>query len=99
MSSAAVHFYIYYRIAAPHAADAFALLNGVMRSLDEQFTVFGRLLRAETDADLWMEIYEDVDEPQRFEAAMNALLAPTRFASWLVPGSTRRIERFVTLQG
>lgn len=94
-----MHFYIYYRIDALHAADAFTLLDGIMRRLDEQFTIFSRLLRAQTDSDLWMEIYEDVDEPQRFEAAMNALLAPTRFASWLAPGSTRRVERFVTLQG
>ncbi len=98
MNPSAVHFYIYYRIAAPHAADALALLTEVMRTLDEQFTVCGRLFCAEKDADLWMEVYEDVREPLQFEAAMNVLLARTRLASWLARGSVRRIERFVALE-
>ncbi len=98
MNASAVHFYIYYRIAAPHADEALALLTDLMRTLDEQFTVCGRLFCAEKDADLWMEVYEDVREPREFEAAMSGLLARTRFASWLARGSARRIERFVALE-
>jgi Domain of unknown function (DUF4936) len=97
VSPSPVHFYIYYRIAAAHAADARAALEGVMHALELRFAVSGRLLRAQNDADLWMEVYESVGDPVLFEAAMNKLLAETRFASWLALGSARRTERFVAM--
>ena len=98
MSPPPVHFYIYYRIATPHADEARAALAGVMESLARQFAISGRLLRAKDDAALWMEVYENVLEPLRFEAQMSSLLARTRFAAWLTPGSARRTERFVTAE-
>ena len=97
MSPSPVHFYIYYRIAPAHAADARTALEGVMLALERRFAVSGRLLRAQNDAELWMEVYESVGDPVSFEAAMNKLLAQTRFASWLAPGSARRTERFVAM--
>jgi hypothetical protein len=75
-----VHFYIYYRVAAAHTADARTALEGVMHALERRFAVSGRLLRGQNDADLWMEIYESVGDPVPFEAAMKKLLAETRFA-------------------
>jgi hypothetical protein len=95
MSSSSVHFYIYYRIAPPHAAEARDALAGVMQALEKQFAVTGRLLCAQDDAALWMEVYEHVGDPAHFEAAMNKLLGEARFASWVAPGSARRTERFV----
>jgi hypothetical protein len=95
VSPSPVHFYIYYRIAAEHAATARTALEGVMHALEQRFAVSGRLLCAQNDADLWMEVYEGVGDPVPFEAAMNKLLGETRFATWLAPGSARRTERFV----
>ena len=97
MSPTPVHFYIYYRIAAAHAAAARTALESIMDTLEQRFAVSGRLLRAQNDAELWMEVYESVGDPVTFEAAMNKLLAETRFASWLAPGSARRAERFVAM--
>ena len=97
MSPSPVLLYIYYRIAPPHAADARTALAGVMRALEQRFAVSGRLLRGQNDADLWMEVYENVGDPAPFEAAMNKLLGETGFASWLAPGSARRTERFVAM--
>jgi hypothetical protein len=93
---APVHLYIYYRIAAPHAADARPALAGIMEALERRFSISGRLLFAQDDAALWMEIYEGVVEPAPFEAALNASLAQASFESWLAPGSMRRTERFVS---
>jgi hypothetical protein len=98
VSPTPVHFYIYYRIVDAHAADARTALTGVMDALAKKFAVTGRLLFAQNDGALWMEVYENVVEPVRFEAALNTLLARTRFASWLAPGATRRTERFVPLE-
>jgi uncharacterized protein DUF4936 len=97
--SSPVHFYIYYRIAAPHAAEARSAIAGLMDALERQFAVRGRLLHAQDDEALWMEIYENVRDSVPFEAAMNKLVGETRFASWVAPGSTRRSERFVTPAG
>jgi hypothetical protein len=98
VSARTVHFYIYYRIAAAHAATARSAIEILMQALSEQFAVRGRLLRGQHDPALWMEIYENVADPERFEAELTVVLARSRFASWLSPGSTRRIERFVDLE-
>jgi hypothetical protein len=92
-----VHFYIYYRIAASHAADARNTLEGVMDALQKRFAVHGRLLCTQNDATLWMEVYENVGDPVPFEAALNDLLEATRFASCVAEGSARRTERFVAM--
>jgi hypothetical protein len=97
VSPSPAHFYIYYRIAASHAADARTTLAGVMAALEKEFAVSGRLLCAQNDAALWMEVYENVGDPVPFEAALNNLLGATRFASWMAPGSARRTERFVAM--
>ena len=76
---------------------AVVALDGIMDTLEQRFAVSGRLLRAQNDADLWMEVYERVGDPVPFEAAMNKLLGETRFASCLAPGSARRTERFVAM--
>jgi len=98
LSSSPVHFYIYYRIATPHGKEARAALTGVMEALAKEFAVSGRFLRSRDDPDLWMEVYENVREPLRFEAQLSSLLAQTPFAAWLTPGSARRTERFVTAE-
>jgi hypothetical protein len=89
--------YIYYRIALSQVADARTALAGVMQALEKEFAVSGRLLCAQSDAALWMEVYENVGDPVPFEAALNDLLGETRFSSWMAPGSARRTERFVTM--
>jgi len=96
VSRSPVHFYIYYRISPLHAAEARSALGNVMDALEREFAVGGRLLCAQDDAALWMEVYENVGDPVPFEAALNELLGRTRFASWVAPGSARRTERFVT---
>jgi hypothetical protein len=98
VSAIPVHVYIYYRISTPHAAEAHAALSDVMAALRAEFTVSTRLLRGQGDASLWMEVYENVAEPARFEAVLNGLLEKSRFGSWLATDSARRTERFVALE-
>jgi hypothetical protein len=97
VSPSPVHFYIYYRIAASHAADARTALAGVMAALEKEFAVNGRLLCAQNEPALWMEVYENVGDPGRFEATLNSLLGETSFATWVAPDSARRTERFVAM--
>ena len=44
---------------------------------------------------MWMEVYDGVGDPRTFEATLAAAVADHDFASFLAPGSERRIERFV----
>ena len=90
-----VHFYIYYRVAAPQVAAARAAIEAVLRALEDRLGVVGRLLQGADEPLLWMEVYENVFDPERFEATLGDLLAARRFVAFLAPGSARRIERFV----
>ena len=95
MSAATVHYYVYYRIAIAHAADARRTIAAVLALLEQRVGVAGRLLQRQDEPLLWMEIYEGVRDPAVFEVTLAELLAERAFASFLAPGSTRKIERFV----
>ena len=89
-----IHYYIYYRIAAPHAAPARAAVEAVLRGIEDRIGIAGRLLQGAHEPLLWMEVYENVVDPERFEATLGDLLAGG-FTAFLASGSERRIERFV----
>jgi hypothetical protein len=90
-----IHFYIYYRIAAPHAAAARGVVEAVLRALEDRAGIVGRLLQRVDEPLLWLEVYENVRDPERFAATLEDLLAARRFTAFLAPGSERRVERFV----
>lgn len=90
-----IHFYIYYRIAAPHAAAARGVIEAVLRALEDRAGIVGRLLQRVDEPLLWMEVYENVRDPERFAGTLEDLLAARRFTAFLAPGSERRVERFV----
>ncbi|HEV2978965.1 MAG TPA: DUF4936 family protein [Casimicrobiaceae bacterium] len=96
MTERLAHCYIYYRIAAPHAAAARAAILATLRAMEERCGIAGRLYEGESEPLLWMEVYENVHDKKRFEMTLNDLLSAHRFASFLAPGSERRIERFVS---
>ena len=95
MSAPLVNCYVYYRIGSAQATAARHALAAIMRALEERAGIGGRLLRQQEDPSLWMEVYENVHDPERFEATLNDLLAAHRFAAFLEPGSARKTERFV----
>jgi hypothetical protein len=90
-----VHCYCYYRIAPPHEDVARKAVTLAFRVLEERLGIVGRLLHGEREPALWMEVYENVRDPDRLEATLADLLAEHRFSSCLAPGSERRMERFV----
>jgi hypothetical protein len=86
---------IYYRVAAPHAAAARVAIRAALQRLEERSGIVGHLFEGEDEPLLWMEVYENVRDTQRFEALLSDLLGSERFAQFLAPGSQRRTERFV----
>ena len=99
MSAPAVHCYVYYRVDAAHAVAARHAVADVLGRVEARAGVAGRLLRRSDDPLLWMEVYENVREPVRFEAILDELIAAHCFARFLAPGARRTIERFVADSG
>ena len=94
-----VHCYCYYSISPLHAGAAREAVGLAFRVLEERFGIVGRLLQGEREPSLWMEVYENVRDPDRLEAILADLLAEQRFSACLAPGSERRMERFVAPRG
>jgi len=90
-----VHCYCYYRIAPPHEDVARKAVTLAFRVLEERLGIVGRLLHGEREPALWMEVYENVRDPARFEDTLADLLDTHRFSQFLAPGSARTIEHFV----
>jgi hypothetical protein len=94
-----VHCYVYYRVSPAHASAARRTIAAVLATIEERAGVTGCLLRRQDDPMLWMEVYENVRDPARFEVMLSDLLDTHRFAQFLAPDSVRTIERFVANTG
>jgi Domain of unknown function (DUF4936) len=88
-------YYVYYRSAAAPAAVREAVV-AMQASLARATGVHGRLLRRVEDDGTWMEIYETVADPERFERALAVAAADAGLEALLAPGATRHVERFTT---
>ena len=90
-----VALYVYYRVTRADDPAARALVRAVQDELLQATGVRGRLLRRRDDPLTWMEVYEQVNDADAFERALEAALARHRFASILPAGGARHTERFV----
>ena len=87
-------YYVYYKVPRENAERARASVESLQRELAASTGVHGRLLRRRDDETTWMEIYEDVRDPARLEAALEELARRHGLAALLAPGSARRQEIF-----
>jgi hypothetical protein len=87
-------YYIYYRVPKENGARARTAVSALQRELGEVTGIDGRLLRRRDDETTWMEIYENVPDGARFEAALAALVERHGIAALLSPGSSRKQEIF-----
>jgi Domain of unknown function (DUF4936) len=89
-----LNYYIYYRVAPPETARVRAVVDEVQSALARDTGIQGRLLRRDDDPSTWMEIYEAVADPLRFEAALERLLAQHSVDGCMASESRRHTERF-----
>ena len=87
-------YYVYYRVPTENAKRARAAVGALQRQLTSVTGIGGRLLRRRDDETTWMEIYENVADPVRFEAELAKLVEHHGLAAMLVPGSSRKQEIF-----
>ena len=90
-----LNYYVYYRVAPSEAARVRTVVDAVQSALRQDTGIQGRLLRRDDDPSTWMEIYEGVADPLRFEAALDRLLAQHCFDGCMASDSRRHTERFV----
>jgi hypothetical protein len=87
--------FIYYRVTADQLDRLAAAVGEIQKQVAAATGIRGRLLRKDDASNTWMEIYEGIGDPARFESAMQHAVAQTRFDSLLAAGSQRHVERFV----
>jgi uncharacterized protein DUF4936 len=90
-------YYVYYKVPRENAERARASVENLQREIAAATGVRGRLLRRRDDETTWMEIYEDVSDPARLEAALDQLVRKHGIAPLLASGSARRQEVFRAL--
>jgi hypothetical protein len=66
-----IHYYVYYRVSENSAHEAELLVRAMQARLACRSGVRGRLLTKRDDPGLWMEIYEQVTQPERFELLLD----------------------------
>ncbi len=66
-----LNYYIYYRVSPKNADEAEILVRSMQARLACRSGIGGRLLKKRDEPGLWMEVYEDVAEPERFERLLD----------------------------
>jgi hypothetical protein len=92
-----VNYYIYYKVPPEHLERARAAVLSLQEQLRSLTGISGRLLSRRDDPATWMEIYENVADTVRFEAALSAAVASSKIIPMLAPGSSRKQEIFQAL--
>jgi uncharacterized protein DUF4936 len=90
-------YYVYYKVPRENAVRARDAIERLQRDLAAATGVHGRLLRRRDDESTWMEIYEDVRDAARLEAALDELARRHGVSALLAPGGVRRQEVFQDL--
>ena len=87
-------YYIYYRV-KPEQADAAGQRIGELLSAVRQATgVAGRVLKKRGEPNLWMEIYENVNDEAKFEWELAEAAGRLQASEVLQAGSGRHVECF-----
>jgi len=89
-----VNYYVYYKVPAENTQRARAAVAAMQQDLLDVIGIGGRLLRRRDDETTWMEIYENVADPQRFEVELAEMVERHGLAALLATGSSRKQEVF-----
>ena len=88
-----VHYYVWYRVTADPLG-ARAAVDAMMTDVARRTGIAGRLLLRRDEPDTWMEIYEGVADPARFERELAAAVQRHGIARFIAVDG-RHVEAFV----
>jgi hypothetical protein len=88
------HWYVYYKMPRSERAALLAQVRDLQQRVARAVPVRMRLLERAEQAEMMtlMEVYEDIGEPERFGAALDAALRASGLGEAQI--AARRIERF-----
>jgi Domain of unknown function (DUF4936) len=92
-SAIAVHYYVWYRVPGQQA-QMMRAVTAMQNDVAKYTGIRGRVLWRRDDPQTWMEIYENVDAPDSFEAALAAAVR-RHDADALAADHARHLEAFV----
>lgn len=87
-----LNYYIYYRVSPENAGEAETLVRSMQARLACRSGVAGRLLKKRDETGLWMEVYENISAPERFERLLDQ--AVDEFDLGMFIDGTRKMECF-----
>jgi hypothetical protein len=90
----AYSFYIYYRVDPARAGVCEPRIRELMALLKKVTGVQGRLMSKRGEANLWMEVYENVSDESKFEWELADAAGKLKIEDFLQPGSGRHVECF-----
>jgi len=91
----ATAYYIYYRLRPGFESSAQARIKELRATLLAKCGISGQLLTKRDEPDLWMEVYERVQDAVAFEVALAEETSHLKLEELIRPNSTRRLECFV----
>jgi hypothetical protein len=90
----AFSFYIYYRVDPARAGVCEPRVRELFKLVHKVTGVKGRLMTKRGEANLWMEVYENVPDESRFEWELAEAAGKLRIQEFLQPGGGRHVECF-----
>ena len=88
------HWYVYYKLPRRERDATIELVRRVQEQLAQSTRVRARLLERteQPETTTMMEVYEDIDQPERFGAALDAVVRASGLPEAHI--AARRVERF-----
>ena len=90
----AYSFYIYYRVDPGKAGACEPRVRELLKLVQKVTGVKGRLLVKQGEANLWMEVYENVSDDSKFEWELAEAAGQLKIQDFLQPGGGRHVECF-----
>lgn len=87
-------FYVYYRVDPAKAGTCEPRVRELIKLVKKVTGVEGRLMVKRGEANLWMEVYENVPDESRFEWELAETAGKLKVQDFLQPGTTRHVECF-----
>ena len=89
-----ISYFIYYRVAPGREPPAREQVARLLANVAAVIGVRGRLMTKRGEPDVWMEVYEAVSDPARFERTVHDAVQELGIVEMLAPGSVRHVECF-----
>lgn len=87
-------FYVYYRVNPDKAGACEPRVRELLTLVRKVTGVDGHLMVKRGEANLWMEVYDNVADDSRFEWELAEAAGKLRIQDYLQPGSGRHVECF-----